>query len=48
MKHINHSFVMSSALASVLLGGIGSAWAEENAENPPQPKHRPHRPRRRR
>ena len=34
MKRINYSFVMSTALASVLLGGIGSAWAEENTEQP--------------
>src|SRR5690349_814566 len=35
MKHINYRIVMSTALASVLLGGIGSAWAEENTEQPP-------------
>ena len=34
MKHINYSFVMSTALVSVLLSGIGSAWAEENTEQP--------------
>src|ERR1700730_16816489 len=35
MKHINDSFVIRTALVSVLLGGIGSAWAEENNEPPP-------------
>ena len=34
MKHINCRIVMSTALVSVLLGGIGSAWGEENAEQP--------------
>jgi hypothetical protein len=35
MKNTNNSFVMSAALVSVLLGGIDSAWAEENTEQPP-------------
>jgi hypothetical protein len=34
MNNINNSFVMSAALVAVLIGGIGSAWAEENAEQP--------------
>ena len=34
MKKTN-SFAMSTALVSVLLGGIGAAWAEENTEQPP-------------
>jgi hypothetical protein len=35
MKHINYRIVMSTALVPVLLGGIGTAWAEENTEQPP-------------
>ena len=34
MKNTN-GFVMSATLIAVLLGGIGSAWAEENTEQPP-------------
>src|SRR3984893_9797158 len=34
MNNTNNSFVMSAALVAVLIGGIGSAWAEENAGQP--------------
>jgi hypothetical protein len=34
MKQINYRSVISITLVSVFLGSIGSAWAEENAEQP--------------